>query len=113
MCMRRFCAFCISPVLGFAQQNRGADLRTTLDVAVTDKSGKPIEGLRKSDFTPLDNKLPRTIVSFRAIASGTATPHPPVEVVTIVDAVDECPQSSAANGCRRSAAEPGRWREGR
>ena len=73
--------FCFSLVSGFAQQNRNM----TLDVVVTDKSGKPVAGLEQRDFTLLDNKQPQKIVSFQAVEGGTATADPPVEVILLVD----------------------------
>ena len=42
----------------------GTDRQITLDVQVTDKSGKPIRGLQEQDFTVLDDKQPKKIVSF-------------------------------------------------
>jgi VWFA-related protein len=60
----------------------------TLDVVVTDKSGSPVSGLGQRDFTLLDNQQPRKIVSFQAVAGGTATADPPVEVVLVLDAVN-------------------------
>jgi VWFA-related protein len=88
--------FCLSLVCGFAQQKEpatsvrpgGATHAMTLDVVVTDKSGKPIPGLQQQDFTLLDNKQPQKIVSFRAVEGGTATTDPPVEVVLLVDEVN-------------------------
>src|SRR5580698_3266396 len=68
---------------GFAQQNRSI----TLDVVVTDKSGKPIPGLEQQDFTLLDNKQPSKILSFDAISGGAAA-DPPVEVILLVDEVN-------------------------
>ncbi len=56
----------------------------TLDVVVTDKSGKPIPGLNQQDFTLLDNKQPQTIGSFDAVTGSAA----PVEVVLVVDEVN-------------------------
>ena len=96
------CLFCFSFLSGFAQQNRsreqveppasvqvgGSGHRITLDVAVTDKSGKPVLGLKQNDFTLLDNKQPQKIVSFQAVASGTAAANPLVEVVLLVDEVN-------------------------
>lgn len=38
-----------------------------LDVVVTPQSGAPISGLEQRDFTILDNKVPQTITSFRAL----------------------------------------------
>lgn len=65
-----------------------ANRRITLDVVVTDKSGKPIPGLQQQDFTLLDNKLPQKIVSFQAVEGGAATADSPLEVVLVVDAVN-------------------------
>jgi hypothetical protein len=45
---RWVCVFCLSLVCGVAQQKR-----TTLDVVVTDKSGRPVAGLQQQDFTLL------------------------------------------------------------
>jgi hypothetical protein len=36
-------------------------------VQVTDKSGAPIRGLQKKDFTLLDDKQPQNILSFHAV----------------------------------------------
>ncbi len=70
-----------------AQQSETPARRTiTLDVAVTDKSGKPILGLQQQDFTLLDNKQPQKIVSFHAVEG--AKDDPPVEVILLVDEVN-------------------------
>ncbi len=58
--------------------------RINLDVVVTEKSGSPVTGLQQQDFTILDNKVPQTITSFRAL-DGTQTP---VEVIIVIDAVN-------------------------
>ena len=84
--------FCFSLVSGFAQQNR----HMTLDVVVADKSGKPVPGLQQQDFTLLDNKQPRKIVSFQAVQGGTATADPPVEVILLVDEVNTSFSNAAA-----------------
>jgi VWFA-related protein len=78
---------CFALVSGFAQPN-GASHSVTLDLVVTDKSGKPVSGLEQQDFTLLDNKQPRKIVSFQAVQAGAAKPDPPVEVVLLVDEVN-------------------------
>lgn len=66
-----------------------AAVEITLDVQVTDKSGLPIRGLQKQDFTILDDKQPANITAFRAVDSGTpAAGDPPVEIVLLVDAVN-------------------------
>ena len=93
---------CFSLVSGLAQQNgpagqseppasvppASADHRMTLDVVVTDKSGRPVPGLKQQDFTLLDNKQPQKIVSFHAVEGGATTPDPPVEVILLVDEVN-------------------------
>jgi VWFA-related protein len=76
--------FCFSLVSGFAQQNRN----TTLDVVVTDKSGKPVTGLKQQDFTLLDNKQAQKIMSFQAVEGGAGTADPPMEVILLVDTVN-------------------------
>ncbi len=92
---------CASLFSVFAQQNGsagrpeptasvlpdGADRRITLDVVVTDKSGKPVPGLQQQDFTLLDNKQPQKILSFRAVEGGAAADSP-VEVVLLLDEVN-------------------------
>jgi VWFA-related protein len=55
-----------------------------LDVVVTPKSGAPVSGLQQQDFTVLDNKVPQTINSFRALRGREA----PIEVVLVVDDVN-------------------------
>ena len=59
-----------------------------LDVVVTDDAGQPVAGLEQKDFTLLDNKKPRPILSFRAVdgttGNGTAA-DPPVAVILLVD----------------------------
>jgi VWFA-related protein len=67
----------------------------TLDVVVTDKSGKPVSGLQQQDFTLLDNKRPQKIVSFQAVEGGAATADPPVEVILLVDDVNTSPSQVA------------------
>ena len=75
----------------------GLDRRITLDVQVTDKSGAPIRGLQKEDFTILDDKLPQSILSFQAVdAAAATTADPPVEIVLVVDAVNASFQAVAS-----------------
>jgi VWFA-related protein len=78
------CLAGFSLVCGFAQQNASI----TLDVAVADKAGKPVRGLQQQDFTILDNKQARKIVSFSAVEGGSATAEPPVEVILFLDGVN-------------------------
>jgi VWFA-related protein len=56
-----------------------------LNVVVTGKSGSPVTGLQRQDFTILDNKHPQTITSFAAL-DGTQTP---IEVTIVIDSVNE------------------------
>ena len=86
------CCFSCLPI--FAQQD-GAAKRAqaapspliTLDVVASDKSGKPISGLTEQDFTLLDNKQSRKIVSFHAVEGPSA--DVPVEVILLVDEVND------------------------
>jgi VWFA-related protein len=55
-----------------------------LDVVVTPKSGPPVSGLGQQDFTVIDNQLPQTITSFRAVSGSDA--H--VEILLVLDAVN-------------------------
>lgn len=55
-----------------------------LDVVVTPRSGAPVAGLKRQDFSILDNKVPRPITSFKAF-SGSETP---VKIILVVDAVN-------------------------
>ncbi|MGB9415046.1 MAG: VWA domain-containing protein [Acidobacteriaceae bacterium] len=62
-----------------------------LDVVVTDDAGGAVAGLQPKDFTLLDNKKARPILSFRAVdgltGNGTAA-DPPVEVILLIDAAN-------------------------
>jgi VWFA-related protein len=55
-----------------------------LDVVVTPKSGPPVSDLKQQDFTILDNKVPQTITSFRAVRGREA----PVEIIIVIDDVN-------------------------
>ena len=78
--------FCSSAV--FSQQNtppaEHPPGRIFLDVVVTGKSGLPLAGLQKDDFTLLDNKDPQTIASFRAVSARETDQS----VVLVMDAVN-------------------------
>jgi VWFA-related protein len=88
-CVRWLSLLCFSLFAGFAQvPTSSKDRHITLDVVVTDKSGKPVPGLGQQDFTLLDNKQPQKILSFEAVRGGAATADPPVEVVLLVDEVN-------------------------
>ena len=67
----------------------GTDRQITLDVQVTDKSRTPVRGLQKQDFTLLDDKEKKVILSFRVVDGTTGpTTNPPVEIVLVIDAVN-------------------------
>jgi VWFA-related protein len=63
-----------------------------LDVVVTSRSGAPVAGLQRQDFTVLDNKAARPITSFVPVAG----PEAPVEVILLVDAVNAGYQTVAS-----------------
>lgn len=65
----------------------------TLDVVVTNKSGKQQAQLQQQDFTILDNKVPQKIVSFQAVDESAVPAVPPVEVVLVIDTVNTSPQT--------------------
>jgi len=63
----------------------------TLDVVVTDKSGKPIAGLQPQDFTVLDNNRPVPVISFSAHSTAALPPtdiDTSTEVIIILDEVN-------------------------
>jgi VWFA-related protein len=61
-----------------------------LDVLVTDEAGRPVSGLQREDFTLLDNRKPRPILSFGAVDGilGAGQREPPVEVILLIDAAN-------------------------
>ena len=71
------------------------DRRITLDVVVTDHSGKPVSGLQQQDFTILDNKKPQAIASFREATGTGPNPDPPFTAMVIVDGVNNTYQQVA------------------
>jgi VWFA-related protein len=78
----------LSPVVSSAQNPAQQNRSITLDVAVTDKAGKPIPGLKESDFTLLVDKQPTAIRSFRAVDVATKSEGPPIEMVLVIDAIN-------------------------
>ena len=64
------------------------DNQITLDVVVTDKSGKPQAGLQQQNFTLLDNKSPQKILSFQAVEEPSAKSASPLEIVLFIDIVN-------------------------
>jgi VWFA-related protein len=71
------------------------DHRLTLDVVVTDHSGKPVTGLQQQDFTLLDNKKPQAITSFGVTYQTPSTPDPSIDALILVDAVNSSFQGAA------------------
>jgi VWFA-related protein len=71
-----FVAFCLA--VSASAQNT-----IDLNVVVHRKSGPPIGGLTQNDFTVLDNQVPQTIASFRALDSAQ-----PAHVILVVDAAN-------------------------
>jgi VWFA-related protein len=70
-------------------QPSGAEREVTLEVQVTDKSGAPIRGLQKENFTVRDDKQPQKILSFQAVdMAATTAADPPPEIILVVDAVN-------------------------
>ncbi|HEX3969368.1 MAG TPA: VWA domain-containing protein [Edaphobacter sp.] len=66
----------------------GKGRQISLDVAVTDKSGKPQTGLQQEDFTLLDNKTPQKIQSFSAVNQLTVNADLPIEVILLIDTMN-------------------------
>ena len=62
-----------------------------LDVAATDREGKPFSGLAAKDFTLLDNGAPQKIVSFAASNEATDENERLTEVVLVLDEVNLSP----------------------
>ena len=83
-----FLATLLSTAIASAQESRQqtqlGESRLYLDVVVTQKSGPPLSGLERQDFTVLDNKTPQTITSFEAVSGREAD----LEVILVMDAVN-------------------------
>ena len=72
-----------------AQQGApGTDRRISLDVEVTDHSGKPVPGLQQQDFTLFDDKQPQPIVDFRAADGSNRAADPSVQSIVLVDSIN-------------------------
>jgi len=83
-----FLATLLSTAVASAQESRQqtplGENRLYLDVVITQKSGPPVSGLERQDFTLLDNKAPQTITSFEAVSAREAD----LEVILVMDAVN-------------------------
>lgn len=64
-----------------------------LDVAATDREGKPFSGLAAKDFTLTDHGAPQKIISFAASNEPTNENERLTEVVLVLDEVDLFPRS--------------------
>jgi VWFA-related protein len=62
-----------------------------LDVAATDREGKPFSGLAAKDFTLMDNGVPQKIVSFAESNQTTDENERLTEVVLVLDEVNLSP----------------------
>ena len=60
--------------------------RIILNVQVTDASGNPATGWKAQDFTLVDDRRPRTNLSFKAVEGATAPV--PADVILVLDAVN-------------------------
>jgi VWFA-related protein len=59
-----------------------------IDVAATDREGKPFSGLAAKDFTLTDNGVPQKIISFATSNQSTNENERLTEVVLVLDEVD-------------------------
>jgi VWFA-related protein len=103
------CALIVGANLG-AQQTQGpvfrADTRLVeVNVVVQDRSGRPIEGLSRADFTLLEDGKPQQIELFNVEASRPALPAPPAE--TISPAAVAAAPLTRRQFTNRLAAKPG------
>jgi VWFA-related protein len=78
-----FCIAATSAQEDFPQA-RPANENIHLDVVVTARSGPPVAGLQRQDFTVLDNKTPRTMTSFKAVTGRDAS----IGAILVIDAVN-------------------------
>jgi hypothetical protein len=73
-----------------AEQTRQSERRVTLDMQVTDASGKPVSGLKQQNLTLFDNGQPQTLASFREIdGNGVSAP---TEAILLLDTMNASPE---------------------
>jgi VWFA-related protein len=77
----------MQPGIGEAGLHAPGSDTLLLDVFVTDKSGKPVEGLQEKDFAVLDNKQPQKMLSFESSAgeSGGESRFGPLKIFLLID----------------------------
>jgi VWFA-related protein len=61
--------------------------RISIEIAVSDKLGHHVSGLKQEDFTLLDNKQPRNIIDFREVDPRNSAADP-VHVIIVVDMIN-------------------------
>jgi VWFA-related protein len=84
-----------NPSRAARQDSDSTNSQITLDVVVTDKSGRPQGGLQPQDFTLLDNKAPQKILSFQAVEEPSITGAAQLEIVLVIDPVNTSAQTVA------------------
>lgn len=75
---------CAASAQQSSQPTRAAENSIRLNVVVAHKSDPPVTGLQQQDFTILDNNVPRTITSFKAVDGRQI----PIQVIILIDAVN-------------------------
>ncbi len=84
VCIAPFC----SAQAGTSSLVAGIASRTvTLDVQVSDSSGKPVTGLLQDEFKLIDNKRVIQITAFSEVVAEDAKSTAPVEVVLLIDGI--------------------------
>jgi VWFA-related protein len=68
------------------EQMRRSERQVTLDVQMTDRSGKPVSGLEQQDLALLDSGHAQAITSFREINGSSGVP--PAEVILLLDTMN-------------------------
>ena len=63
-----------------------------LDALVLDTAGRPVSGLRREDFTVLDNGKPEKILSFHASDGSSALPEARARLILVIDEIDIPPK---------------------
>lgn len=71
------------------KQRPPADHGLRLDVVVTNKTGHTVSNLSQGDFTVLDNKRSRALVSFQAVSGTNRSPDPGVQIIFVLDGTND------------------------